>query len=141
MISFFLLKGLRSGIWQTRDITIGGKNPTDINFASIGNQIQFLEAIKYFQQSLAGLASSLTDMEKEAIYRECEKYLLSDPILSKRFQLCTKDENKWVLDYLSSGKGTIPYNLITEFDSLNNVRNKEFFTTPFLFKHKRFYHI
>ena len=62
--SFFLLKGLRSGVWQTRDITIGGKNPTDINFASIGNQIQFLDTIKYFQQSLADLASSLTDKEK-----------------------------------------------------------------------------
>ena len=24
---FFLLKGLRSGVWRTRDITVGGKNP------------------------------------------------------------------------------------------------------------------
>ena len=82
---FFLLKGLRSGVWRTRDIIIGGKNPTDTNFASIGNQIQFLDMIKYFQQSLGGLASSLTDKEKGAIYRECEKYFLSDPVLSKRF--------------------------------------------------------
>ena len=125
---FFLVKGLRSRVWQTRDITIGGRNPTDINFASIGNQIQFLDTIKYFQQSLAGLASSLTDEEKRAIYRECEKYLLSDPVLSKRFRLCTKDEKKWVLDYLSSGKGTIPYDLITELDSLNIVPEKEFFS-------------
>ena len=36
---FFLLKGLRSGVWRTRDITIGGKNPTDINFANVGNQV------------------------------------------------------------------------------------------------------
>ena len=124
---FFLLKGLRSGDWRTRDIIIRGKNPSDINFASIGNQIQFLDTIKYFQQSLDGLASSLTDKEKGAIYRECEKYLLSDSVLSKRFLFCTKDEKKWVLDYLSSGKGTIPYELITEFDSLNIVPDKEFF--------------
>ena len=125
---FFLLKGLRSSVWKTRDIAIGRKNPTDINFANIGNQVQFLDTIKCFQQSLAGLASSLTGKEKEAIYRECEKYLLSNSILSKRFQLCTKDEKKWVLDYLSSGKGTVPYELITEFDSLNIVPDKEFFS-------------
>ena len=55
---FFLLKGLRSGGWRTRDITIGGKNPTNKNFASIGNQVQFIDTIKYFQQSVGGLASS-----------------------------------------------------------------------------------
>ena len=127
MISFFLLNVLRSGVWRTRDITIGGKNPTNINFASIGNQTQFLDTINYFQQSLSGLASSLTDKEREAIYRECEKFLLSDSVLLKRFRLCTKDEKKWVLDYLSSGKGAIPYELITDFDSLNIVPDKEFF--------------
>ena len=34
---FFLLKGLRSGVWKTQDINIGGRNPSDINFASIAN--------------------------------------------------------------------------------------------------------
>ena len=29
---FFLLKGLRAGFWKTRDISIVGKNPTNINF-------------------------------------------------------------------------------------------------------------
>ena len=94
MISFFLLKGLRSGVWRTRDITIGGKNPTAINFARMGNQVQFLDTTKYFQQSLNGLSSSLTDKEREAIYTECEKFHLSDLVLSKRFLLCTKEEKK-----------------------------------------------
>ena len=49
---FFLLKGLRAGVWRTRDISIGGKNPIDVNFANIGNQVMFLDTIKYFQQSL-----------------------------------------------------------------------------------------
>ena len=52
---------------------------------------------------------------------------MSDLVLLKRFRLCTKDKKKWVLDYLSSGKGTIPYELITDFDSLNIVPDKEFF--------------
>ena len=48
-------------MWKTRDIVIGGKNLTDINFASIGDQVQFLDTIKYFQQSLGALADSLTE--------------------------------------------------------------------------------
>ena len=86
---FFLLQGLKSGVWQTTDITIGGKNPTDINFAGIGNQVQFLDTIKYFQQNLNSLSSSLNGKEREAIYREYEKFLLSDLVL-----LCTKEEKK-----------------------------------------------
>ena len=34
---FFLLKGLRAGVWKRRDVSTGGKNPTNINFANIGN--------------------------------------------------------------------------------------------------------
>ena len=52
---------------------------------------------------------------------------MSDSIPSKRYRLCTEDEKKWMLDYLSSRKGTIPYELITDFDSLNIVPDKEFF--------------
>ena len=62
---FFLLKGLRSSVWKTDDINIGGKNPSNMNFASIGNQIHFVDTIKYFQQSLGALANSLTDKEKK----------------------------------------------------------------------------
>ena len=43
---FFLMKGMRASVWETRDIVIGGKNPTDINFASVGNQVQFIDTIK-----------------------------------------------------------------------------------------------
>ena len=34
---FFLLKNIRLSVWRTKDINIGGKNLTDINFASIDN--------------------------------------------------------------------------------------------------------
>ena len=45
---FFLLKGLTADVWRTRDTSIGGKNSTDINFANLGNQVMFLDTIKYF---------------------------------------------------------------------------------------------
>ena len=58
---FFLLKELRAGVWKTRDITIGGKNSTNINFANISNRFMFVDIMKYFQQTLGKLAVSLTD--------------------------------------------------------------------------------
>ena len=61
---FLLLKRLRIGIWKkTRDFSIGGKKPSKINFADIGNQVVFINIIKYFQQNLRKLARSLTDRE------------------------------------------------------------------------------
>ena len=114
-------------MWKTKDIVIGGKNPTDINFAYISNQIQFIDTIKYFQQSLGGLGNILTSSEKSAIYEECQKYLLKDTKLSKNFISLSETDKEWVLNYLSSGKGTIPYELISDFDSLNISPQKDFF--------------
>ena len=43
------------------------------------------------------------------------------------------DDVNWILEYLSSGKGTIPYQMITDFDSLNIKPEKDFF------EHEKFY--
>ena len=42
---FFFLKGIKAGSWRTRDINIGGKNPTDMNFVRIGNQVVFIDTV------------------------------------------------------------------------------------------------
>ena len=62
---------MRASSWRTRDISIGGKNFTDINFANTGNQVAFIDAIKYFQQVLAILVNTMTDEERERIKNEC----------------------------------------------------------------------
>lgn len=125
---FFLMKGLRASIWQTRDITIRGKNPTGINFATIGNQVQLIDTIKYFQQSLGGLGGSLTSSEKIEIRRQCHSFLLSQPILYIKFMKLGQEDQDWVLEYLFTGKGVILYPMITEFDSLIISPEKEFFS-------------
>ena len=81
-------------MWRTKDINIGGKNPSGISFASIGNQIQFVDTIKYFQQSLAALANSLTGKGKIVISRECEKFFRNDAKLSEQFLSCSEEEKK-----------------------------------------------
>ena len=64
---FFLLKRIQASIWRTKDISIGGKNATNINYVDIENQVMFIHTIKYFQQSLGALASNLTGNEKLVI--------------------------------------------------------------------------
>ena len=61
----------------------------------------------------------MTDNEKLAIRRECEKFIKKDPNFALNFNLCSDEEKDWVLNYLPTGKGTIPYEMITGFDSLN----------------------
>ena len=63
---YFILKHMRLSAWRTKDVNIGGKNLTDINFASIDN-FKFIDTIKYYQTSLAQLSETITEVEREKI--------------------------------------------------------------------------
>ena len=52
---------------------------------------------------------------------------MNDPKISKNFIVLNKTDQEWVLNYLSTGKGTIPYGLVTDFDSFNISPEKDFF--------------
>ena len=71
---FFFKKGFRPTVWETTDISIGGKNPTNVNFVVIKNQVRFLDTIKNFQQSLASLAASMTNDERENVKKNCRNF-------------------------------------------------------------------
>ena len=78
--------------------------------------------MKYFQLGLGTLANNLTNIEKLAIRTGCKKkYTNKDENLSKKFNVLTGKHQEWVFDYLSTGKGTIPYEMITRYDSLDIV--------------------
>ena len=109
---FFFMQGFRPTVWETTDIKIGAKNASNVNFAAISNQVRFIDTIKYFQRSLANLASSMNDVEKQSI-RDIFARLLHD-----KLPFCLPDDREWILDYLAKGKGTIPYQKVTELDSL-----------------------
>ena len=109
---FFFMQSFRPTVWETTDINIGAKNASNVNFAAVGSQIRFIDTIKYFQQSLANLAGSMNDVEKQDI-RDTFVRVLQD-----RLPFCPPDDREWILDYLAKGKGTIPYQKITLLDSL-----------------------
>ena len=118
---FLFLKGIRESVWETSSIDIGGKNPTNVNFAIIKNQAQFINTVKYFQHSLVSLACSMTETERENVRKNCRRFLV------EKLMFLTEEQEKWVLDYLSSGKGMNPYQMITDFDSLKIVPKNGFF--------------
>ena len=118
---FFFLKGIKPSVWETKQISIGGKNATSINFAIIKNQVQFIDTTKFFQQSLASLGDSMTETERKNARDLCQNFL------REKLIFLTEKDQKWVLDYLVSGKGIIPYQMITEFDSLKRSISEEFF--------------
>ena len=103
---------------ETTHIKIGAKNASNINFALIGNQVRFIDTIKYFQQSLGNLGASMTDIEENNIKETFER------VLDYRLFFCEsmeEREREWILDYLASGKGTMPYQTITDLDSLSKI--------------------
>ena len=118
---YLFLKGIRPSVWETTEIAIGGKNPTDVNFAIIRNQVRFIDTVKYFQQSVASFADSMTDIERENVRKICQKSL------AEKLLFLSEEDEKWILDYLASGKGMIPYQMISDFDSLNITPKKDFF--------------
>ena len=56
----------------------------------------------------------MTDTQRENIKRICGRFLSEE------------DEN-WILEYLASGKGMIPYQMITDFNSFEIMPKDEFF--------------
>ena len=68
----------------------------------------------------------MTDIKRENVRKICRKFL------AEKLMFLNDEDEKWVLDYLASGKGMIPYQMIT-FDSLNICPWTDFF------KHADFY--
>ena len=70
----FFIKAIRLSVWRTKDINIGGKNLTDLNYASIDN-FKFIDTMKYYQTSLGQLSETLSDKEKENIAKLTVQFL------------------------------------------------------------------
>ena len=69
----------------------------------------------------------MTEQEKESIRNECEKFIKNDQKLNKKFYKCTIEDREWILNYLFSGKGVIPYEMITRFDLLDIAPENDVF--------------
>ena len=103
----------------------GGTNLTQINFSNITGEIKFIDSLKYYQKSLAELASSLTDKEKISIEKSTEQFF-NQHYFSKIWPYLNSKKKEKNLDIVSDGKGIIPYELIIDMESFLLTPKNEF---------------
>ena len=106
---FVFVKGIRLCVWLTKQLNLGGNNLTNVQYANIGSQIKFTDTIKYYQQSLSSLAKSANENKKTNIRNSCQRFIETNPTYSSIFNSLSDESKKWILDYLCSGTGVIPY--------------------------------
>ena len=116
---FFLLKGIRLLMWGMKDINIGGGGLGNINFASLGSQLKFIDTMKYYLSSLGSLPSTLNDVEKMHVEKLTLQFLNQHDYFSQTRPLLDFSQKRKVLDSIVRGKGVIPYEKIVSIDSLN----------------------
>ena len=76
---FFLLKGVRISVWNTKDINIHGNGLTHINFANFGTQVKFIDMMKYYLTSLGKLASTMDERGKKNVEKTTIQFLVNYP--------------------------------------------------------------
>ena len=85
-------------------------------------------------KSLAKLAESMTSEGKEKIKTESKIFILKHGYFCKAYFSLSKTDQEWILEYMCSGKGVIPYEMIKSFDSLNiRPADGEFFSIEGLY--------
>ena len=114
----FLLKSVRLSVWRTKDIHIGGKNLTDLNYASI-DKFKFIDTMKYYQSSLGKLSETLTNKEKDNITKLTVHFLIIHDYFLIVWDQMSLDQKNMVIEIIVSGKGVIPYEKIETIDSLS----------------------
>ena len=124
---FFLLKGIRLLMWGMKDINIGGGGLGNINFASLGSQLKFIDTMKYYLSSLGSLPSTLNDVEKMHVKKLTLQFLNQRDYFSQTRPLLDFSQKRKVLDSIVRGKGVIPYEKIVSIDSLNIKPEKGIF--------------
>ena len=74
--AFFFFKGFQATTRGTKDINIGSSNLTHINFVNInGGEVKLIDTLKYYQKSLAQLASTLSEKEKKSVKELTDQFL------------------------------------------------------------------
>ena len=77
---YYMVKGYRSVTWGTKDFNMGGINLTNVNFANISSQVKIIDTLKYYQTSLANIANTVNEIEKDNI-KESIQIFLNESIL------------------------------------------------------------
>ena len=91
--------------WRTNQLNIGGTNLRNVQYANIGNEVKFINTMKYYQQSLSSLMKNANEIEKKSIRVLCLKFIEKRETYSGTFNSLSDNDKNWILDYLCGGKG------------------------------------
>lgn len=109
---FLVVKEIRLCIWRTKHLNIDGTNLTNAQYANVGDQVKFIDTIKYYKKYLASLATNANVFEKANIRRSCRKIVENN---FESFDFLTDEIKDWVLSYLSDGKVMISYEKLSSY--------------------------
>ena len=114
---YFLIKGIRMSVWDTKEVNIGGARLTNINFGSISD-MKLIDTMKYFLTSLGKLATIMDSVEKKCVEKLTVQFLNTHDYFLKAWSSLTQKQREVVLEIIVNGKGVIPYEKINSIDSL-----------------------
>ena len=104
-----------------------GSNLTTINFANVGSQVEIIDTIKYYQSSLAAIASTATEGEKNMIKKLTIQFISRHTHFGPVWQDLNIVVKENILDIIAEDKEIIPYEKIVDMNSLDIVSEKKFF--------------
>ena len=124
---FYMVTGFRSSVWGTKNLNMGGTNLTNVNYATIGDQVKVIDTLKYYQTSLSALTSTANEKEKENIRKSVLKFLDEHQYFNQIWPSVEKSDQEKILNIIESGKGVMPYEKIINIESLQLIPQNEFF--------------
>ena len=71
----YFIKAYIVSAWCSKSLNTGGINLTQVNFGNIAGEIKLIDTLKFYQKSLADLASTLSDEEIVAVKKVTNKFL------------------------------------------------------------------
>ena len=92
-----------------------------------GEEVKFIDTLKYYQTSLAGLTRTATTEDKNAVKKLTVEFLEKHDYFSRVWKFLGPSQKEKVLDIVSGGKGIIPYEMIIDMDSLDIKPEGEFY--------------
>ena len=80
---YYFIKGYTASAWCSTYLNIGDTTLRQINFGNISGEIKLIDTLKFYQKSLADLASTLSNEEKIAVKKLTERFLNEHYYLNK----------------------------------------------------------
>ena len=99
---------------------------TNINYANIRSQVKIIDTMKYFQVSLARIASAMTEEERNSVKKLTLQFLVRHDYFGLVWKILSKEKRNKVIEIIVDSKGFIPYEKIITIDSLDLKPENEF---------------